>query len=327
MTAVSRDLAEIIDTIAIDATDRFRVAETIVDVPAEAPLASLLTDSLYRRLYCRPTPHAGRHGDTRATRTFVETLSTANCGTGTWEPGWTVRGVEPDGALVVGNNRDGLTLWAQPRQFRSANGAVEPGSIGRLQVGKELREMLPGYYAALGDADQPADEGGEPAAVTRLYWHLTAAAAPTWIEELTRRFNDAEIPFRAKVLSAPSAYYRADAGVLYLARADFDQALSLLLPVHRAVSRGLRSATPMFTKRLARGLAAAEDPGDGRSFGQQRCGLVAEGLARAFEAGATTRDGRTAAITARFAEEGLRVARPWLSPGSRQRYVWPTRSR
>jgi hypothetical protein len=329
MPGVSSDLKEIVDATAIQSVDRFLVAGLVFDVPPDVgndgALTSLLANALYRHMYCRPAPQpVTRTIDRRAARVFVDELSSANCGTGTWEPGWRIEAIEPDGTLVVANQRDDLTLWAQPQQFCSANASVRAGDIGRLHVGKEWREMLPGYYTALGDADQPVTDNGTPAEVVRLYWHLTATIAPRWIRELTHRLNAADVAFRAKVLSVPATYFRADAGVLYLARRDFDRTKPLLSELHRTVSRDLRPTTPMFTKRLARGLAVAEDPGDGRSFGQHRCGLVADGLVRAFERGRTSAAARMDEVAKRFAEEGVDVTRPWLNPGSGQRYVWPS---
>ena len=101
--------------------------------------------------------------------------------------------------------------------------------------------------------------------------------------------------------------------------------MDLLPGLYDTVMSGLRRTTPMFTRRLAGGLAVAEDPGDGRSFGQHRCQLVAEGIVRAFAATKVGADEMTTAIAARFAEEGLTVARPWLSAGSRTAYAWPVR--
>jgi hypothetical protein len=79
----------------------------------------------------------------------------------------------------------------------------------------------------------------------------------------------------------------------------------------------------MFTKQLAPGLAVAEDPGAGKSFGQHRCELVAEGLTRAFRSGTTDLNGVVNSIASRFAEDGLVLSRPWLSAGSRTHYRWP----
>ena len=324
------DLREIVDAVKIQAADRFSVSGYTFDVPTDEdsviPMRSLLASTLYQRLYCRPSRgFVSFAGETRATRVFVDDLSRANCGTGTWEPRWVVRAVEDDGTLMVHNKSNDLTLWAQPQQFRPLGDSIRVGGVGRLRVGKELRGMLPGYYTVLGDADQPFDDVGAGVAIVRFYWHLTAEGSSVWIRELTQRFNGANVPFRAKVQSDPNAYLRADAGVLYVARTDVPEVLVLLSSLHLTVSPHLRSATPMFTKRLARGLAVAEDPGDGRSFGQHRCELVADGLVDAFERGRTAIPDLTEAVAARFAHEGLVITRPWLNAGSRQVYVWPTR--
>lgn len=330
MLRTTADLDAIVEAVEIQAAGRFSILGEAFEVPSGdddgvSEMAPPLANALYQRMYCRPERgRPGPDGDTRARRVFVDDLSKANCGVGTWEPGWIIRALEEDGTLVVHRQRDDLTLWAQREQFRPTHGKVGIGSVGRLRLGKELREMLPGYYTILGDADQPTDDAGSPVGIVRLYWHLTAEIAPVWIRELTRRFNAANVAFHAKVLSDPGAYFRADAGVLYVSHADLAGAMTLVPGLHKAVSPHLRHPTPMFTKWLARGLAVAEDPGDGRSFGQHRCHLVAEGVVRAFEDGTTAFREVTAAVVSRFAEEGLVITRPWLNAGSHQRYVWPT---
>jgi HopA1 effector protein family len=327
MPRATADLREIVEAVEVQANGRFSLSYDNFDAPVAGgvtAMTSLLASTLYWRLYCRPSHgRAMPVGDTRASRVFVDRLSQANCGTGSWEPGWVVRAVEDHGTLAVSKGGDDMTLWAQPKQFRPLHGTVAIGTVGRLRLAKELREMLPGYYTVLGDADQPADGNGSRGDTLRFYWHLTAEIAPGWINQLTRRFNTVGVAFHAKVLSDPGAYLRADAGVLYIALADAAAAMTIIPGLHRAVSASLRPTTPMFTKRLARGIAVAEDPGDGRSFGQHRCQLVAEGLVRAFQDGQTATEDVTAAVAARFAEDGLLITRPWLNPGSRQQYGWP----
>jgi hypothetical protein len=328
MLQAPADVREIIEAVEIQTIGRFSISGDNFEVSTAAgaeAMTSLLARTLYQRLYCRPSyGRALRGGEARAARVFISRLSQANCGTGTWEPGWVVRAAENDGALAVSKRRDDLTLWARPGQFRPVDGTATVGSVVRLRLGKELREMLPGYYTALGDSDQPTGVDGSQPKTLRIYWHLTAEIAPSWIRELTRRFNTAGVAFHAKVLSDPGAYMRADAGVLYVALADTAAVMALVPGLHQTVSASLRPTTPMFTKRLARGLAVAEDPGDGTSFGQHRCQLVAEGLIRAFQGRRTALEDVTQAIAARFAEDGLVITRPWLNPGSRQRYKWPT---
>jgi len=183
--------------------------------------------------------------------------------------------------------------------------------------------MLPGYYVAYGNADRGRDEGLNAVDVVRFYWHLTAEGARRWMRELTARFNSAGVPFQAKVLNDPAAYMRADAGVLYVERTHAGRAMTLLPELHQVTQSGLRDTTPMLTKRLAPGLAAADDPGDGRSFGQHRCQLVAEGLVRACAAPKARFDMRLKAVLERFADEGLSGATPWLKAGSEDMYQWP----
>jgi hypothetical protein len=330
MLRTTAELREIVEAVAIRSTDNFSVCGETFDVPTGDDkievLTLHLTNVLYQRMYCRPERNRSRpEADHREARVFVDDLSRANSGSGTWEPGWVVNEIEEDGTLVVHKQRGDLTLWARSEQFRSTDSPAVRGSVGRLRLGKELRGMLPGYYMVLGNADQRGDDDGAPVATVRFYWHLTAPAAPLWISELTRRFNAARVAFHAKVQSDPNAYYRADAGVLYVAHDELSAVVNLLPDLHATISTQLRSSTPMFTKYLARGLATAEDPGDGRSFGQHRCRLVAEGLVRAFAAGSTDSDHLLGAVIERFTKEGLRVTRPWLNAGSLERFAWPTR--
>lgn len=329
MPSVTADLRKIIGVVQVRSADSFSIfGETFQLPPAErdtGAMASHLSSILYQRMYCRPRqPHTRPDGDRRSARVFVDQLSEANCGKGTWDPGWIVKTLESNGMLVVCKARDDLTVWAHCTQFRASAGPVGVGSEGRLRLDKELREMLPGYYTILGDADQYEDDPAHPTAIVRFYWHLTAEGAPLWVRELTRRFNGAGVPARAKLLNTPGAYNRADAGVLYIAHGDLKPATELLPDLHAAVSSNLRQTAPMFTKRLARGLGVAEDPGGGRSFGQHRCQLVSEGLIRAFESGQTASlDMMASSVHERFVEEKLSIKRPWLNAGSKEQYGWP----
>jgi hypothetical protein len=53
------------------------------------------------------------------------------------------------------------------------------------------------------------------------------------------------------------------------------------------------------------------DPGGEESFGQHRCRLLADGIIRAYERNARSLDERLAAVAERFAEDGVRLDRPY----------------
>ena len=135
---------------------------------------------------------------------------------------------------------------------------------------------------------------------------------------LTSRLNSASLPFRAKVVNDPARYTRCDAGVLYVHRHDYDAVAPVVRATYRELADGLRPATPAFAKPLAPGLAVAEDPGDGDSFGMHRARLLAEGIVAAGERGS---DDAVAVVAERFAAAGLDLDKPYVNPGSPDRYA------
>lgn len=321
MSAV-RDLAPILSAVEIRSPMSYALRGVVHDVTGEAnegpPLLGALQRDLYAELYCGAPPTAPLPRDDVAKRDFEHQLSLANCGRGTWEPGWEV--VRPDDRGRIAVAKDGLTVYAQPEEFR-AEGAVAAGFKGRLKIGKEIR-VAPGFYFALGDADEdPHTPGGPP--IVRLYFHVTAAGAARLLGELTRVLNAAAVPFRYKTLTDPRGYVRADAAVLYLGLRHYRRVERDVAELYRSTRRQLRKRVPRFTRALAPGLGVAEDPRNGESFGQNRCRLVALGLWRAFDASARRRSDRDGSVAAVFVEAGLDPLRPHLAAGSREHYELP----
>src|SRR5262249_56861618 len=128
------------------------------------------------------------------------------------------------------------------------------------------------------------------------------------------------VPFRFKCLSYSELYDRYDAGVLFVGRRQWDIAVLLVRELYERVREHLRPETPLFTKRIAPGLALAEDPGNGESFGTSRCRLVAEGLWHAYAPGLQTQAARIQDGTAAFPRPGLAPAPPMLPPASADIY-------
>jgi hypothetical protein len=132
----------------------------------------------------------------------------------------------------------------------------------------------------------------------------------------TERLNAAGLAFRLKVVDDPDGFDRCDTAVFAFQRVDRERALRHMIAVHRDLRGHLDPAVPAMTKRLAPGLAFAEDPHGGRSFGGHRCDLLAEAIVSAGERGAVEIDARLQHVAARFAQAGTSVERPHLGPGS-----------
>jgi hypothetical protein len=247
---------------------------------------------------------------------FLQELSDANTGRGSFEPGWTVRSLEPERVVV---ERDGLSLWATKDEVVAEGaGDVSVGSPVRVRLPKELFKLSPGFYMALGDHALLTDAG---ATLLRLYWHLEPRGAAVLVGSLTRACNEAGVPFRLKVVSQPEQYRRCDAAVLYIRGADYGQVAAIAEDAYALLAPDLRPLTPALTKTLAPGLGFAEDPGGQDSFGTHRCLAVAEGMVRAYERSASTPQARLEAVAESFDDAGLRLGAPFLNPGSSDRYA------
>jgi hypothetical protein len=150
---------------------------------------------------------------------------------------------------------------------------------------------------------------------------LQTKVAKIFVAAVSATLNQLGIPFRAKVLNDPSAYQRADAGVLYIDRRFCHGAREAITQIHRTVSPHLRPEIPLFTKSLAAGLGLAEDPDNGLSFGQHRCQMIAEALWQSFTQLDPDGDTRAATLASVFQQAGLNPLQPYLEPRSTDCYT------
>jgi hypothetical protein len=329
-----------------------RSAAAMDATAARAYLVYALQSRLYTSFYCPGVASPAGFDPTPTRRLgpspFLWALSQANRGTGSREPGWTVAAHE-DGRVVV--ERDGLRLWVRPEELHRGGGkrapspgagqpgpheldddpgehaspldAVRPGAQVGVRMPKELRRLSPGFYMALGDAEFSPD-ASQAAGIVRCYWSLHSEGAAALVERLTGALNEAGLAFRLKVIADPEGYRRCDAGVLYTLAPQFELVAPIVADTHRLIEPWLRPVSPALTKPLAPGLALAEDPGvDAESFGMNRCRLVAEGIVNAAERGAGSAAERMEVVAAHFERAQVSLERPYLRPGSVDRYRLP----
>jgi hypothetical protein len=269
-----------------------------------------LQHHLYRRFYATGFPVPIRsidETDQPPAPAVVEKLSKANTGRGAEETGWKIVDERGSTTLVT---RNGMTLEVATNRIIGRSRATV--SIRFL---KELREESPGFYTALGDRSFGAREP-----LIRFYWNLRPDAAATFIGETTRRLNEKRIAFRAKVLHDPARFDRCDAAVIYTTKRDRESVYRVLTNLYRRLEKHLKPLTPVFTKRIGRGVAIAEDPPDRVSFGQHRCGILAEAILGAHRRGLTTPEAQFQEVLAAFARHRISFRDPFLNPGSADAY-------
>jgi hypothetical protein len=208
---------------------------------------------------------------------------------------------------------------AEPQQFLAELRAANRVPHRIVQGALAQREMITspyGHYVVLGRPVHNASTGRQ----VRFYWNVAAAGGAPLLRELSSRFERARVPFQAKVPVVPSGYERIDTGVLYLSDEDVAVASDFIAAAYGALGAAVRPDVPLFTLQLAPGLAFAESPPNGDSFGMHRCDLIAEGLVRAFERGAVSADDRLAVVCERLTEYGLDIARLAFNPAARYPY-------
>ena len=336
MSAFRNELARLVAGFRVVSPSAFSLYDRVYSVtPAEphdptpvddpARLQERLSEVLYRHLHCRMGQEvwaASIPDDQRRTREFVNQLSQANPGVGPFEHGWLVREVHADGGLLA--ERQGVCFaipaggYSVDPPGRDGLASVKQGQAVLVHVPKEKRNILPGFYLALGNTDVSVDVSQ----TTRVYWHVRASGAAPLIAALTRALNATGTPFWLKLVNVPDAYVRSDAAVLYVPRSHYGDAEPAIASACAEVAPHLRTSTSAFVKRLAAGLGVAEDPGGGSSFGQHRSRIVAAALLGhpVLEDSVAGAAAAVEAVSAHLTQAGLDPDAVHLSPGSTMDY-------
>jgi hypothetical protein len=302
--------------------------KTVLALTAEAArthLVAQLRQVLYLGFYAVGAPVADATPPARPARCpdFVQALSAANSSHGHWSWGWTVTSIEEDGAVSA--ELDGLRLLAPGGAWRgSERSPIHVGSTVELLMPKEQLGISPGFYLAHGNVD--LDPGSERR-IVRVYWNTNAAGAVKLMASLTDGLNARGLAFQLKVMAHPDCFTRRDAAVLYLRGDDFDAAAPALARARAVAAGQIGAAVPAFTKPVAPGVAVAENPSEGTSFGWHRCGLLAEAIVDGHERRLGTIERRVDVVGERFAEAGLSLDTPYLNPGATDRYRLVSSSR
>ena len=254
------ELPELVEAFSIESPGAFTLFGSPYRTPApedavpttnsllSAPAQTGLADALYLALHCRFAQGSDRYRDPIGARDFAESVARSSAGVGPWQPGWTVRAIEPDGRIVA--EKYGVLFWLAADRFRGDGGSPAPNQRGWVRIPGKFETLSGGFHMVLGDGDDEAEI--EP--LVRIYWHLTAAGAARLTRTLTSRLDGAAIPFRFKTGSDPIRYHRTDAAVLYLARRRYLTALPVIAATYLEIADALRRPVSALVRPLAPGL-------------------------------------------------------------------------
>lgn len=281
-------------------------------------MISHLQEILYKDIHCRIPLHKVDRipyysANATMVRDFATLLSRNNSGHGTYQMGWKVKELQRDGHIIV--YKDGLLFRLRQNKFLSKGNKIIVGTKGSVKISKEFFNLSPGFYTAIGD--EPLKRNKD-SLIVRVYWNIICGRAPHLMSILTTQLNKERIPFTLKVLNSPQNYPRSDAAVLYLEKEHFNTSKRLLSTIYNTIRTSLFPQTSFFSKRIAKGLALAEDPKGKESFGQHRSRILAEamyGLNDELSLGTKLRQ-----INAYFQKSNLDLRYPYLNVGSADDY-------
>ncbi|HEX8052159.1 MAG TPA: lanthionine synthetase LanC family protein [Thermoleophilaceae bacterium] len=224
-----------------------------------------------------------------------------------------------NGSLV--HARRGELRIAVPRSALLDPPGGSPGTARVLVPGASFQDAL-GFLYLRGRRPEP--EGAPD--IVRVYWNVTPAQALWLTRALPAVLDDADLAWEMKALDDPADYHRADSVVLYLPATAWPAARTAIAGVYARLPGAVAGPVPATTHELAPGLGLAEDPGDGRSFGEHLCTALATGLLAAGPG--ADRNERASAMAGALQRAGMQPAAPHRRLGSDAAYsLTPARRR
>ena len=297
--------------------DGFRLGTDVVPVAGRRGhghrqvLIGTLTHALYQRFYHHhATPHlaggaldavdkrpASARGDAQFCRRLTEALGDRHY----WEPGWRVVERTDSGAAVV--ERADLRLHVTAEEFTEGDG----GALVRFPADRPWAST--GFHVVTGTTGPVQRADG----LARVYLHLLPSTAPEVFARLVAALDAEGLHFTAKVLNDPLAFGRPDSAVVYVARELVPVVVRAVVAERGRASSSFGRSVPAFTREVLPGVAVADDPGPGTSFGQHRCCSIAAGIVAAGPGAGPAE--RLAAVVDALTGDGLDVSALHLGPG------------
>jgi len=245
-------------------------------------------------------------------RSLVPLLQAALQGSARWPRGWAALQALPDGRWLAGQGTNSRVLAAGEWANVSRPG-VPPAPGDELAVPNRLAwlDEATGFWAARCTQSEPQGP------LSRVYASADWPQLPRLLRTLMPLLDDWGLPWSLKCPSQAAQYGRVDTLVLYVARVHRPGLLALLGPHLPVLQAGLRPLHPPLSCPLAPGLAWADSPGNGLSFGQHRCLVLARGLRQAWpmaDLPPPTPARALPCLRASLLQAGIDTDAPWLEP-------------
>lgn len=278
---------------------------------ADCPIEDV-ADAVYECWYLAPPvgpPQSAPGANAMAGRRSLAPLLRASVAAATrFETGWVVLAALDRGVCVAG--KDTHQRQVRPGDYVGLGrpGApVAPGEQLAVTARVDTVEDDTRWWATRSPAGEPSGDLG------RFYLHPRADTVPSVLHRLTRRLDEAPFAWSVKCPIDPAGYRRPDSLVLFVPRPAVAQTRDLVCEVAAEAEALLVAHCPPLTLWVADGVAYADDPGPGSSFGISRCRALAPGVV-AVARQALSGDEAVDTLLQALISTGIDPRAPWLSP-------------
>jgi hypothetical protein len=274
---------------------------------SEANIREAFEHWLYEKWYSRPVESS------RPEHKYVHTdlpgaLRAALPSSTRWLTGWVVMSLGAHGACVAGRR----SLMRELRCGEYANVSrpgvpVMPGDAIVVMECVDWIDWQTGFWftrSAMGDPDAP---------LVRLYWSVGEHDIALILRDLGAALESLGVRYSLKCPVRSTDFARVDTLVLYLERSAWEKAEGAIEELAQRCEPRLRKSSPPLTRRIARGVAFAEDPGPKESFGQSRCRALAPGLLTLLLEGSPSRIRGIEILVQALRDAAIDPERPWMN--------------
>lgn len=261
---------------------------------------------LYERWYAVPHPMPTRPPIVPGRESLLTVLRAAGGCAIRFEADWVALGTNPQGHCVAGR-AETVRVAAPGDYVNLARGAVPvaPGDRVAVLDRRDWVDEPTGFWGLRSAAGEPSPP------LVRLYLSVAHDRIGTVIRRLAAALGSVDARWSLKCPVAAEQFDRVDSLVVYVSAGAWTERRAKILASVCDLAPELRPAIPPLTLPLARGVAFAESPPAGRSFGLDRCHALAPGVREMLSRPAVPAARGLALLEASLVAAGVALDRPW----------------
>jgi hypothetical protein len=147
----------------------------------------------------------------------------------------------------------------------------------------------------------------------RVYFSTRFDQVGFVLAEATATLDLLRLPYYLKCPAIASVFSRVDSLIVYLEAGSWPRAAKEIAAMARRIKPHLRDAIPPLTRKIAQGVAFAEDLGTDQSFGENRCRALAPAVRDLLQDNRISLDDGLDKLLESLKVAGIEPGQPWLN--------------